>query len=45
MTYKIIDFYGDTIAEGFRNKQSAKNELSRLKIHKKDKLDIVEEWV
>lgn len=41
--YKIIDYEGNTIAKGFRNKQSAKNELSRLKIHKSEKLEVVEE--
>lgn len=43
MTYKIIDENGNTIIKGFRNRQSAINELPKLKLNKKEKLEVVEE--
>ena len=41
--WKIIDSSGNTIAKGFRLQTSAKNEIPRLKIHKSEKLEVVEE--
>ena len=42
-SWKIVDEMGNDVMKGFRAKQSAKNELSRLKIHKREKLKVVEE--
>lgn len=42
MKYKIIDGNGKTMQKGFRTKQGAKTFLTSLKIHKSEKLKIVE---
>lgn len=42
-SWKIVDEMGNIVQGGFRAKQSAKNELPRLKIHKHEKLEVVEE--
>jgi len=43
MTYKIIDMDGNTVQKGFKNEQVAVNILVSLKIHKREKLEVVEE--
>lgn len=41
--YKIVDEMGNDVMKGFRTKQGAINNLTRLKIHKREKLKVVEE--
>ena len=42
-SWKIIDEMGNVVMKGFRTKQGAINNLTRLKIHKREKLEVVEE--
>lgn len=42
-SWKIIDEMGNDVMKGFRTKQGAINNLTRLKIHKREKLEVVEE--
>jgi len=42
-TYKIIDSDGKKLAGGYRNWQSAINDLRDYKLNRNDKLEVVEE--